>query len=98
MTDTQIPIIGWERRYMTARECARLQSMNDIKELPKGLAAFKALGNAVNVTVVEKILNQLLPLQRSERRLRVNGAKRNAVSNRKSAKSSRSGSGYRLAA
>ncbi len=62
MTTTQIPIIGWERRYMTARECARLQSMGHLKHLPKGIAAFKALGNAVNVTVVQKILANLLPL------------------------------------
>jgi DNA (cytosine-5)-methyltransferase 1 len=62
MTTTQIPIIGWERRYMTARECARLQSMNELTHLPEGIAAFKALGNAVNVTVVEKILGNLLKL------------------------------------
>jgi hypothetical protein len=62
MTTTQIPIIGWERRYMTARECARLQSMGHLKHLPEGIAAFKALGNAVNVTVVQKILTNLLPL------------------------------------
>ena len=60
MTSTQIPIVGWERRYMTARECARLQSMEKLKHLPGGAAAFKALGNAVNVTVVEKILGNLL--------------------------------------
>jgi DNA (cytosine-5)-methyltransferase 1 len=65
MTTTQIPIIGWERRYMTARECARLQSMNELKHLPEGIAAFKALGNAVNATVVERILGNLLRVMRS---------------------------------
>jgi DNA (cytosine-5)-methyltransferase 1 len=62
MTTTQIPIVGWERRYMTARECARLQSMDELQHLPNGIAAFEALGNAVNVTVVERILGNLLKL------------------------------------
>jgi DNA (cytosine-5)-methyltransferase 1 len=60
MTATQVPIIGWEKRYMTPRECARLQSMEGLKELPKGEAAASAFGNAVNVTVVTKILEQLI--------------------------------------
>ena len=47
---------------MTARECARLQSMGELKYLPEGIAAMKALGNAVNVAVVEKILGNLLKL------------------------------------
>lgn len=90
MTTTQIPIIGWERRYMTARECARLQSMNDLKHLPDGIAAFKALGNAVNVTVVEKILGKLMPLLKSRPQVRVNGARRNRVLNREAASQLRS--------
>jgi DNA (cytosine-5)-methyltransferase 1 len=67
MTTTQVPIIAWEQRYMTARECARLQSMGELNHLPDGISAFKALGNAVNVTVVEKILAKLLPLLDAER-------------------------------
>lgn len=60
MTDTQIPIIGWERRYMTPRECARLQSLDEIHlPAPRG-AAYKALGNAVNATVVHAIAEPLL--------------------------------------
>lgn len=62
MTTTQVPIIAWERRYMTARECARLQSMGDLRHLPKGIAAMKALGNAVNVRVVRAILKEFLKL------------------------------------
>jgi len=64
MTTTQIPIIGWERRYMTIRECARLQSMDDLKYLPEGIAGFKALGNAVNVKVVRLILRNLIRCER----------------------------------
>lgn len=61
MTDTQVPIIGWEKRYMTPRECARLQSMDSLKELPASpTQAFQALGNAVNTTVVERVARALL--------------------------------------
>jgi DNA (cytosine-5)-methyltransferase 1 len=61
MTTTQIPIIGWEKRYMTARECSRLQSMEGLQHLPKGtVAAVEAFGNAVNVSVVKAILSELL--------------------------------------
>ena len=62
MTTTQVPIIGWERRYMTARECARLQSMDELGHLPRGGAAFEALGNAVNVRVAQKVMERLLKL------------------------------------
>ena len=64
MTSTQIPIIAWEKRYMTPRECARLQSMEELSHLPSGIAAMKALGNAVNVKVLEYILGNLIPLLR----------------------------------
>jgi DNA (cytosine-5)-methyltransferase 1 len=61
MTRTQVPIIGWQKRYMTPRECARLQSLDDLKELPiHPTPAFRALGNAVNSTVVERVARALL--------------------------------------
>jgi DNA (cytosine-5)-methyltransferase 1 len=77
MTTTQVPIIGWERRYMTARECAKLQSMGELVYLPEGIPAMKALGNAVNVTVVEKILRKLLRLFHSPGENALNGVKQN---------------------
>jgi len=61
MTDTQVPIIGWQKRYMTPRECARLQSLDSLKSLPKSTTqAFHALGNAVNSDVVEMVACALL--------------------------------------
>lgn len=61
MTSTQVPIIAWQKRFMTPRECARLQSLDELKKLPDTPnSAFQALGNAVNSNVVERVAKALL--------------------------------------
>lgn len=79
LVGTQIPIFPWVKlpdtisgnkknqkgRYMTIREAAKLQGMdnisfgNDTFRLPQS-RCFEALGNAVNVQVVCKIVSNLL--------------------------------------
>jgi DNA (cytosine-5)-methyltransferase 1 len=68
LTTTQIPIFPWvitpnkeKGRYMTKAEAKKLQCMDGLKELPPTIAkAFRALGNAVNVGVVQKIAENLI--------------------------------------
>ena len=68
LTTTQIPIIPWlitpngeKGRYMTRKEGAKLQCMEELAEYPDTIASsFKAFGNAVNVEVVKRIAINLL--------------------------------------
>ena len=49
----QVPIVGPERRYLTPRECARLQSFPESFRLSASdHLAYKQLGNSVNVRCV----------------------------------------------
>lgn len=61
LTTSQVPIVASERRYMTIRECARLQSLGDLPVLPTiKTRAFRALGNAVNADVAYLVSSELL--------------------------------------
>lgn len=53
MTTTQVPIIAAQERYMTVRECSRLQGLGELKHLPEApTRAYRALGNAVNADLI----------------------------------------------
>jgi DNA (cytosine-5)-methyltransferase 1 len=53
----QVPIYGKEKRYITPRECARLQSFpEDFKIDPEDKKAYKQFGNSVNVDNVRTVI------------------------------------------
>ena len=54
---SQIPIYGKEKRYITPRECARLQSFpEDFKISKEDKHSYKQFGNAVNVSNVHTVI------------------------------------------
>ncbi|MBR1626566.1 MAG: DNA cytosine methyltransferase [Bacteroidales bacterium] len=57
---TQTSIIGKRKRYLTPRECARLQSFpDDFKINTNDIQAYKQFGNAVNVELVRLFANHM---------------------------------------
>ena len=57
----QTPIYAKEKRYITPRECARLQSFpDDFIINTNDHVAYKQFGNAVNVDVVHFIISNTL--------------------------------------
>lgn len=71
MTTTQVPIVGWEKRYMTVKECARLQSLQSLRHWPESDdRAYKALGNAVNAKLISILAEALIGKARKKQALR----------------------------
>ena len=59
----QTPIYGKEKRYITPRECLRLQSFpDDFKVLLDDKYTYKQLGNSVNIDNVKNIIETTLEL------------------------------------
>tara|TARA_B100001758_G_scaffold247910_1_gene268425 strand:- start:1199 stop:2389 length:1191 start_codon:yes stop_codon:yes gene_type:complete len=58
---SQIPIYGKEKRYITPRECARLQSFPDTYKIsPNDKHSYKQFGNSVNVSNVTTVIESTL--------------------------------------
>jgi DNA (cytosine-5)-methyltransferase 1 len=57
---TQIPILGWQSRYITKWEGAKIQGLKSLSALPDNIGScFDALGNAVNADLVYLIAESL---------------------------------------
>ena len=58
---SQIPVYGKEKRYITPRECARLQSFPETFKLsPSDKVSYKQMGNSVNVDNVHTVISSTL--------------------------------------
>jgi len=77
---TQIPIIGWEKRYITREEGLRLQSLEGLKLPENDNDAFEALGNAVNARLVKMLAKNLI-LESQKNSTVVNASTQNVTIN-----------------
>ncbi|MCW5909536.1 MAG: DNA (cytosine-5-)-methyltransferase [Cyclobacteriaceae bacterium] len=75
-TNTQIPVVGWQNRYITREEGLKLQSLEGIELPANDNAAFRALGNAVNAKIVKLIAERLLDIQPKHNQ---NGQEKNSL-------------------
>ena len=58
---SQIPIYGKEKRYITPRECARLQSFPDTYKIASNdKVSYKQFGNSVNIMNVKTVIESTL--------------------------------------
>ena len=56
-----VPIIGKQKRYITPREAANLQSFPITFKIPKNdRLAYKQFGNAVNIKVIENVFKEFI--------------------------------------
>ena len=61
MAISQIPVYGKEKRYITPRECARLQSFPETFKLsPSDKVTYKQMGNSVDVDNVHTVISSTL--------------------------------------
>jgi DNA (cytosine-5)-methyltransferase 1 len=68
MTTTQVPVITWQNRYMSVRECARLQGIGNLSLTSLNPTdAYRAIGNAVSADLVHLIAQRLLHNKASTR-------------------------------
>ena len=60
MTPTQVPLLGWKRRYISSREALELQGMEKLMYNSSGEnKMMRAVGNAVNAHVIYSIASKL---------------------------------------